>query len=387
MTAFVVAIALCYVLIKIPFWILGSVKISQGRSVLGSMAKAFVAYKTAGLVGAGAKKALGAVASRRVPHSAGRSWTRQAPAEQTTWDADGQGLLPLPGVRASSQGPGARDSESAGSSRSSGETKHGRDQAAHPRRGQGRQGALLTQQGAIKPLPRDTRRPPHPGVPREARPGEQTVLPVFAGHEPDRSPRESVHDELSRPRPTAPQPSEPEQPALFTTDRRLRAHARPPKLQPGDVPRSRPGEQMALNMPLRLNNEQAQRRANHLAQPPTPTQQDSAVSSAGPPRVKGQQPLLRQDGSINPRARARISTQARHRARQQARDQQRRRVQSAPPPVQFEPPPPPPASRRLGRTAPAPETPGANAPARRRRSTRLNTPGRNPPRNDTEAPE
>ena len=387
MTAFVVAIALCYVLIKIPFWILGSAKISQGRSVLGSMAKAFVAYKTAGLVGTGAKKALGAVASRRVPHSAGRSWTRQAPAEQTTWDADGQGLLPLPGVRASSPGRRARDSASVGSFRSSGESKHRRDQAAHPRRGQGRQGALLTQQGAVKPLPRDTRRPPHPGVPREARPGEQTMLRVFARHEPDRALRESVHDGLSRPRATPPPPSEPEQPALFTTDGRLRAHARPPKPQPGDVPRSRPGEQMALNMPLRLNNEQAQRRARHLAHPPKPTQQTTAVSPSGPPRVKRQQPLLRQDGSINPRARARVSTQARHRARQQARDQQRRRVQSAPPSVQFQPPPPASASRRQGSTAPAPETPGANVPARRRRSTRLNTPGRNPSRHDTEDPE
>lgn len=369
MTAFVVAMAMCYVLIKIPFWILGSVKISQGRSIVGSMVKAFLAYKTAGLLGTGAKRAVGALASRRVPHAAGRGWTRHDPYENTTWTSEGQGMLPLPGVSASSRSPRARADATGSSRRSSAESTRREAPAPRARSGQAWQGALLTRQGAVKPLPVDRRRVPHPGVPREARPGEQTMLRVFARHEPDRPPRESVHDELSRPRPTPPPLPESEQPALFTKDGRLRAHARPPKPQPGGVPRSRPGEQMALNMPLRLNAEQAQRRARQLTAPPGP-QGPNTAASPRPVRVKGQQALLRSDGSINPRARARVSTQARTRARQQAREEQRRRVQSAPPPVQFQPPP---AGHRRGRTAPAPEPPREASPTRRR-STRLNPP-------------
>lgn len=50
MTNLLVAIALSYILLKIPFWILGSLRVSRGRSFLGSIVRGFVAYKTFGLL-------------------------------------------------------------------------------------------------------------------------------------------------------------------------------------------------------------------------------------------------------------------------------------------------------------------------------------------------
>ena len=384
MTAFVVAIALCYVLIKIPFWILGSVNISHGRSMLGSMAKAFLAYKTFGLAGAGAKKALGALSARTVPHSTGRGWT--SPYQQTTWDSDGQGVLPLAGVGPSSWGPAARQAATA-RSQTSPEKAHRRELYAHPRREQGRQGSLLTRSGVATRLPPDRRRPPHPGVAREARAGEQTMLGIHTRYEPERRPRESVAEAMSSPASETPAVAdESEQPRLFTADGRIRAHARPIKAGPGDVPTATLGQQQALNMRLRPTPEQPRRRARHLATPTSPAP-DQPEAAPPPPRTKGQQPLLHQDGSINPRARSRGSVPARRRARQQARDQQRRRVQSAPAAPEFQPPAPPPATGRRGRTAPAPETAAGSrsSSARQPRSTRLNTPSPRSSRSSREA--
>jgi hypothetical protein len=48
-----VALALLYILFKIPFWILGSIRGGGGRSVVGSLVRGFIAYKTFGLLGGG----------------------------------------------------------------------------------------------------------------------------------------------------------------------------------------------------------------------------------------------------------------------------------------------------------------------------------------------
>jgi hypothetical protein len=50
-----VTLALTYILFKIPFWILGSVRVSQGRSFAGRAARAYLMYQTLGMLrGAGA---------------------------------------------------------------------------------------------------------------------------------------------------------------------------------------------------------------------------------------------------------------------------------------------------------------------------------------------
>ncbi len=46
-----VAIALIYILFKIPFWVMSSIRGGGGRSLLGSLVKGFLAYKTFGLLG------------------------------------------------------------------------------------------------------------------------------------------------------------------------------------------------------------------------------------------------------------------------------------------------------------------------------------------------
>jgi hypothetical protein len=46
----VTAIALFFILFKIPFWLLGAVKVGSGRSFLGGLARAYIAAKTFGMV-------------------------------------------------------------------------------------------------------------------------------------------------------------------------------------------------------------------------------------------------------------------------------------------------------------------------------------------------
>jgi hypothetical protein len=47
----IVTLALLYILYKIPFWILHSIQVSGGRSIIGGAIKGLIAYKTLGLVG------------------------------------------------------------------------------------------------------------------------------------------------------------------------------------------------------------------------------------------------------------------------------------------------------------------------------------------------
>ncbi|MGW5054962.1 hypothetical protein [Actinokineospora sp. NPDC004072] len=98
-----VALALMYILFKIPFWVLSSIRTGNGRSLIGSLVKGFLAYKTFGLLGArgggkgGTPHTLGGGRGGR----AGASTNRGSPAPyanpRTT--AGGQYVLPLPGIR------------------------------------------------------------------------------------------------------------------------------------------------------------------------------------------------------------------------------------------------------------------------------------------------
>ena len=51
MVNLLVVIALLYILFKIPFWVLSAIRGGGGRSLIGSMVKGFLAYKTFGLLG------------------------------------------------------------------------------------------------------------------------------------------------------------------------------------------------------------------------------------------------------------------------------------------------------------------------------------------------
>lgn len=94
-----VALGLMYILFKIPFWILGSIRGGSGRSFVGSLVKGVIATKAFGLLrgagaatgssksGRGVKRGTSAVTETPDPYASPRS------------TSDGQYLLPLSGLK------------------------------------------------------------------------------------------------------------------------------------------------------------------------------------------------------------------------------------------------------------------------------------------------
>ncbi|WP_246025504.1 hypothetical protein [Saccharopolyspora antimicrobica] len=90
MIQFLVALALCYVLIKIPFWILGSLRGGGGRSLIGGLIRGFIAYKTFGLLkGAGGGRSPSRARGTR------KSTEPPDPYAKSRANSDGQYTLPL----------------------------------------------------------------------------------------------------------------------------------------------------------------------------------------------------------------------------------------------------------------------------------------------------
>ncbi|MFM9442547.1 hypothetical protein [Streptomyces acidiscabies] len=71
-----VTLALLYIVFKIPFWILGSVRLSSGHSLAGSVARTYVMYKTFGLLH-GRHTAVAGTARRNPPPGAA-GWASHA---------------------------------------------------------------------------------------------------------------------------------------------------------------------------------------------------------------------------------------------------------------------------------------------------------------------
>ncbi|MFC7617305.1 hypothetical protein ACFQV2_31665 [Actinokineospora soli] len=80
-----VALALMYILFKIPFWVLASIRGGGGRSLIGSLIKGFIAYKTFGLLGARgeAARSLAALRAAAGPGTAAAEVRRAAAVRQT----------------------------------------------------------------------------------------------------------------------------------------------------------------------------------------------------------------------------------------------------------------------------------------------------------------
>ncbi|MCP2304076.1 hypothetical protein LV79_003783 [Actinokineospora globicatena] len=107
-----VALSLMYILFKIPFWVLGSIRGGGGgRSLIGGLVKGFLAYKTFGLLGGGG-------GARRGTHSTGTAKNggrgdgggdgQLDPYRSTRATSSGQLMLPLPGVRRTRPGAGKK---------------------------------------------------------------------------------------------------------------------------------------------------------------------------------------------------------------------------------------------------------------------------------------
>lgn len=109
MVNMIVAAALLYVLFKIPFWVLGSSRGGGGRSLVGSLVRGVIAYKTFGLIsgrggrgGSRPARAGRGAASPGAPGSPGGAGGAGGdPYARVRATADGQYVLPLPGLRRS----------------------------------------------------------------------------------------------------------------------------------------------------------------------------------------------------------------------------------------------------------------------------------------------
>ncbi|WP_414939751.1 hypothetical protein [Amycolatopsis sp. cmx-11-51] len=209
-----VALALMYILFKIPFWVLSSVKGSGGRSILGSIVRGFIAYKTFGLLGGrggGGRKPRPSGGGGRGGNGGGGGRGTTDPYAHTRANADGQYVLPLTGVRRSR--PAAKPKSAP---------------APKPKPGQGRQLALplgddwpenkpvLGRDGQYR-LPLDAERvkpTPPPASPNQPggrrRGGQQMELQFdpYRGNRPTRSGQYPLPlDGVRRtPRPSSPPP-------------------------------------------------------------------------------------------------------------------------------------------------------------------------------------
>lgn len=93
----VAAIALFFILFKIPFWLLKAVKVSSGRSFLGGLARAYIAAKTFGMVAgkAGAFGKAGAAGTAKTGGRGGGGGGRGGGAADPPWPAQPR-LAPTP---------------------------------------------------------------------------------------------------------------------------------------------------------------------------------------------------------------------------------------------------------------------------------------------------
>ncbi|GAA4866626.1 hypothetical protein GCM10025787_60590 [Saccharopolyspora rosea] len=89
MIHFLIALALCYVLIKIPFWALGSIR-GGGRSFVGSLVRGLIAYKTFGLL-----RGLGSGKASKLRAGGQKSAASTDPYARTRTTSTGQYMLPL----------------------------------------------------------------------------------------------------------------------------------------------------------------------------------------------------------------------------------------------------------------------------------------------------
>ncbi|MGV9613242.1 hypothetical protein [Nocardia xishanensis] len=234
-----VALALMYVLIKTPMWLLSVLEIGQGRSFAGSIARGFLAYKTLGLLkgatSSSARTAASAAPARRTPRPA------RAPRAPRTATAgpvdpyararstrDGQLMLPLEGVRRVARQPSPTPASTGITPPRPPRTPRGRQLAfdfspPDPYRG------IRAGAGGQYPLPIPVRRvrptPPAPAPPPQ-RPSprrraeqlafdftEPTPADPYARLRPTRSGQYPLPFPVTRVKPVPPPPNPPQPPA------------------------------------------------------------------------------------------------------------------------------------------------------------------------------
>ncbi|UGT58792.1 conjugal transfer protein TrbL family protein [Nocardia asteroides] len=230
-----VALALMFVLIKTPMWLLSVLKIGQGRSFLGSIVRGFLAYKTLGLLkGATASSARTAstastprpVRAPRAPRTSGSG--PPDPYARVRSTRDGQLMLPLEGVRRVARQPSPTPAPASGTARPRpARSARGRqlafdftppDPYRGIRAGAGGQYPLPIPIRRVRPTPPPPEPPLRPG--RRATPQqlafdftEPAPPDPYARVRPNRSGQYPLPFPVTRVKPVAPPPNPPPPPA------------------------------------------------------------------------------------------------------------------------------------------------------------------------------
>ncbi|WP_405135103.1 conjugal transfer protein TrbL family protein [Nocardia sp. NBC_01388] len=98
LTNVIVALALGWVLMKTPFWLMSALKISPGHGMVSSIVRGFIAYKTMGVLKGGGKTAAAAPRSKKGKPS-GSPTPPPNPYANVRATRSGQLMLPLTGVK------------------------------------------------------------------------------------------------------------------------------------------------------------------------------------------------------------------------------------------------------------------------------------------------
>ncbi|WP_241832832.1 hypothetical protein [Amycolatopsis sp. CB00013] len=217
LTNLLFCVALMWILVKIPFWCLQPLRGSGGRSMLGSLVRGAIAYKTMGLLG-GAGSLFGGKGRKPGPASRGRG-RDHAPADPPSTRA-GQFMLPMRVRRTRpASGRSARLGEAPGSGAGAGRKPGPGQMSLFTTSGGGDSGEVAVNPRALPP-----------GSLPGALPRDQIGLPITTRREPDRVGRRSLADDLADRRPGMPPPVP--QPGLLTSDGRVSRIARPPARLP-----------------------------------------------------------------------------------------------------------------------------------------------------------
>ncbi|WP_431969809.1 hypothetical protein [Nocardia sp. bgisy134] len=235
-----VALALMFVLIKTPMWLLSVLEIGQGRSFAGSIARGFIAYKTLGLL-KGATSSSARTAATATPARRGPQPTRLPRAPRTASNAGppnpyarvratrtGQLMLPLQGVHRVPRQPNPAPAASTSTTpTSTTRTPRGRQLAfnftpPNPyqgiRPGKGGQYPLPIPVRRVRPTPPAPAPPPQRPSPRR-RPEqlafdftEPTPADPYARLRPTRSGQYPLPFPVTRVKPVPPPPNPPQPP-------------------------------------------------------------------------------------------------------------------------------------------------------------------------------
>ncbi|MEU4252453.1 hypothetical protein AB0F15_34125 [Amycolatopsis sp. NPDC026612] len=263
-------VALFYVLIKIPFWFLAPLR-SGRASLLGRIARGVIAYKTMGLLaGTAANRAGGR------PRVAGPNAPADPPSTRS-----GQFFFPMRVHRVS---------------RPARSTRRGWDEplrdGALNELGPGR-GQLSMFSSAVRDGETTVRANPRALPPKDlpnALPADQLGLPITVRHDPDRTPRRTLADDLADPM-TSAKPRR--QPGLLMPDGRINRNARPPAKLPNALLAPSAG-MLPIHLPRQPPRAARRSLADELGDP--------ARTNHAPQTGPG---LLTSSGQINRAARAR----------------------------------------------------------------------------------